>query len=238
MTEWFEEWFGEEYLLLYPHRDDTDAQRVVSLIVNTLGVGPAWRVLDVACGAGRHAKGFRDGGATTIGVDLSMPLLRRARAVAAVPLARCDVRALPIRPRSVDLAVNLFTSFGYFADDAAHLCALREMVRPVRPGGWFVLDFLNAPWVRASLVPRETTTLGGVAVGVERGLEQGGRSVVKTITTKEGRQFREQVRLYEREELVAMLAGAGCRVRHQFGSYDGAAPGPAAPRVVLMGQTG
>ncbi len=29
MTEWFEQWFGEEYLQLYPHRDDEDAARVV-----------------------------------------------------------------------------------------------------------------------------------------------------------------------------------------------------------------
>ena len=31
MTEWFEEWFGEEYLQLYPHRDDADAERAVAL---------------------------------------------------------------------------------------------------------------------------------------------------------------------------------------------------------------
>ena len=44
----------------------------------------------------------------------------------------------------MDLTVNLFTSFGYFERDAEHAAALGEMVATVRPGGWFVIDFLNA----------------------------------------------------------------------------------------------
>ena len=55
MTEWFEEWFGEEYLQLYPHRDAAEAERAVALILDRVGFAPGWRVLDVACGAGRHA---------------------------------------------------------------------------------------------------------------------------------------------------------------------------------------
>src|SRR6266850_155017 len=56
MTEWFEEWFGEEYLQLYPHRDAAEAERAVALILERTGFVPGWRVLDVACGAGRHAR--------------------------------------------------------------------------------------------------------------------------------------------------------------------------------------
>ena len=82
MTEWFEEWFGEEYLQLYPHRDDADAQRAVALIRESVGLRPGWRVLDVACGAGRHAKAFRAAGARCVGLDLSATLLRLARQVA------------------------------------------------------------------------------------------------------------------------------------------------------------
>src|SRR2546423_13860853 len=110
MTEWFEEWFGEEYLQLYPHRDDTDAKRAVALIRKTVPFRPGWRVLDVACGAGRHARAFQAAGARCVGVDLSMVLLRLARQITAAPLVRADMRELPIRLRSMDLTVNLFTS--------------------------------------------------------------------------------------------------------------------------------
>jgi SAM-dependent methyltransferase len=238
MGEWFEEWFGEEYLELYPHRDGEDAARVVGLIERSLSLKPGARVLDICCGAGRHAYEFARRGYRTTGVDLSRHLLQRARQVAAVPLARADVRELPFRPRSVDLSVNLFTSFGYFEHDAEHLAALRQMLIPVRAGGWFVLDYLNADTVRSSLVPCESLVVGPTPVTIQRWLHDRDRFVVKTITTPDGRQFMERVRLYPREELVTMIAAAGGRVRRQFGDYDGAPPGPDAPRMILMAQTG
>jgi ubiquinone/menaquinone biosynthesis C-methylase UbiE len=128
MTEWFEEWFGEEYLQLYPHRDAAEAERAVALILARVGFAPGWRVLDVACGAGRHARAFEAAVARCVGLDLSAALLRVARGVTAAPLVRADMRALPVRPGSMDLTVNLFTSFGYFERDAEHAAALHEMV--------------------------------------------------------------------------------------------------------------
>ena len=63
MSEWFEHWFGEEYLDLYPHRDDRDAERAVALLAANGYVRPGQRVLDLACGAGRHAAALeRSGG--------------------------------------------------------------------------------------------------------------------------------------------------------------------------------
>ena len=237
MTEWFEEWFGEEYLHLYPHRDDEDADRLVTLVTESVPLEPRSRVLDVACGAGRHARAFEGRGLLTFGVDLSMPLLRRAREVARVPLMRADMRRLPIRARSMDLTVNLFTSFGYFDTDHDHLRSLREMLATVRLGGWFVIDFLGATWVRRSLVSMETMTVGDREVRVERRLEEDGRFVLKTITVPEGRRFIERVRLYDRSELVAMITAAGGRVTIEYGTYDGAALTADAPRTILLAQT-
>jgi len=238
MTEWFEEWFGEEYLRLYPHRNEADAERLVGLITSTIDLRVPARVLDIACGAGRHARAFEALGHRVIGLDLSRPLLRRAREVCRAPLVQGDIRTLPFRSRSADLAVNLFTSFGYFESDQDHQRALAEMVATVRPEGWFVLDFLNAAWVRRTLVPNDTMSLDGIMVAVERRLEDGGRFVVKTITVPGGRRFRERVRLYERAELIAMLDAARGRVRAAFGSYDGEPPTEDRPRVVLFAEVG
>ncbi|MGE5927364.1 MAG: class I SAM-dependent methyltransferase, partial [Gemmatimonadota bacterium] len=118
MPEWFEEWFHDEYLALYPHRDEADAAQLVELLRRQVGWQQGWRVLDVACGPGRHARAIEAAGARCIGLDLSMTLLRRARAVTDAPLIRADMRRIPVRPRSMDLTLNLFTSFGYFEDDA------------------------------------------------------------------------------------------------------------------------
>jgi SAM-dependent methyltransferase len=234
--EWFEGWFGEEYLKLYPHRDDTDAERVVALISRTVPFQPGWRVLDVACGAGRHARAFEAAGARCFGLDLSLTLLRVARQVTQAPLVRADMRQLPIRPGSMDLTVNLFTSFGYFEDDAEHRAALDARVGTVRPGGWFAIDCLNADRVRSALVPSEAATLGGHAVSVTRELSGEGRFVRKTISAADGRRWQERVRLFGIGELESMLEAAGVEISHRFGDYDGGPPAPGAPRVILLGQ--
>ena len=234
--EWFEEWFGEEYLRLYPHRDDAEAERAVALISRTVPFQPGWRVLDVACGAGRHARAFGAAGARCFGLDLSETLLRLARGVTDAPLVRADMRDLPIRPGSMDLTVNLFTSFGYFDRDAEHAAALGEMVSTVRPGGWFVIDFLNPAAVRRQLVPEETIQLSGSVVKVSRSVSPDGRYVCKNIRASDGRHFRERVRLFEPEQISTMLATAGVTVRFRFGDYDAAPLTSDAARTILMGQ--
>jgi SAM-dependent methyltransferase len=237
MTEWFEEWFGEEYLQLYPHRDAAEAERAVALIVERVGFVPGWRVLDVACGAGRHARAFEAAGARCVGLDLSAALLRVARGVTGAPLVRADMRALPVRSRSMDLTVNLFTSFGYFERDAEHAAALGEMVSTVRPGGWFAIDFLNAAAVRARLVARETQRVDGTEVRIARSVSPDGRFVCKTIEGSTGRRFTERVRLFHAGEIETMLAAAGVTVRHRFGDYDASVLGPDSARTILLGQT-
>jgi len=236
MSEWFEEWFGEEYLQLYPHRDDVEAAHAVGLLAEATGLRPGWRVLDVACGAGRHARAFRAVGARCLGVDLSATLLRAARGVTDAPLVRADMRALPVRPGAMDLTVNLFTSFGYFDCDAEHAAALREMVATVRPAGWFASDFLFPAVLRARLVPCERIAVQGREVEVTRAVSADGHYVSKTIRTTEGRRFVERVRLFEPEEMEAMLRDAGVRVRRRFGDYDASPLLPGSPRTILAGQ--
>jgi SAM-dependent methyltransferase len=232
MSEWFEEWFGEEYLALYPHRNDADADELVGLLTRVLPWRPGLRVLDVACGPGRHARALELAGARCVGVDLSAALLARARRVTSAPLVRADMRALPIRAGSMDVTVNLFTSFGYFEDDWTHREALAAMVATVRPGGWFVIDFLNADAVRGQLA---SASLAAGAPGPRR-LSDDGRFVLKSITTASGRQLAERVRLFSATELEAMLEAAGLAVRHRFGSYAGAPLSAGAPRTILLGQ--
>jgi len=236
MTEWFEEWFGEEYLHLYPHRDDAEADRLTALLRAHLPWRPGIRVLDVGCGAGRHARALERAGARVIGLDLSDCLLRHAYEDGHRTLVRADMRTLPVRPGSMDLTVNLFTSFGYFASDAQHAAALNEMAATVRPGGGFVIDFLHAATVIDGLRPREETTLAGVRVTITKQLVDEGRTVVKTIALDDGRTFTERVRLFTPSELERMLQQAGLTLRCRFGDYGGAPVAPGAPRAILFAE--
>ena len=234
--DWFEDWFGEEYLALYEHRDQREAHEVVRLIAERTGGATDAPVLDLACGAGRHQRPLCDRGWWTVGLDLSPSLLRAARAEdRTAPLVRADMRELPFADGSFALVVNLFTSFGYFRDDAQHLRVLADVARVTRAGGWFVLDYLHAEQVRRSLVPRDERTVGTVTVEQEREISADGRFVRKTITIGDlGRTFVERVRLFEPAELVTLCTAAGFVVDAVLGDYDGSALRSESPRTILF----
>src|SRR5262249_58260262 len=120
MTEWFEQWFGEEYHALYPHRDAEDARRAVALVLRIAPATGDGLVLDLACGAGRHAAELERSGARVAGLDLSPTMLLRARQRTRALLLPRDMRRLPFRPGSIPAQVQYFTCFGYFRDGAAY----------------------------------------------------------------------------------------------------------------------
>jgi len=233
MTEWFEQWFGEEYHALYPHRDDEDARRAVALIRSVVSWRPGDRILDLACGPGRHAAELDRLGGHVVGFDLSRAMLRRARERTRARLVRGDMRALPFRDGSFALAVNLFTSFGYFLDDAEHRLVVRQVAAALAPGGHFVLDYLNAEQVRRTIQLSEQAK--GRDVLVRRRIDSANRFVIKEIELRgRARSFQERVRLYGADELAALCVDAGLRVVARFGDYDAGAPGANTPRVILV----
>ena len=232
-TEWYKQWFDEDYLRLYRHRDQADADRVVALLRSVVPLRAGWRVLDVGCGAGRHARALALAGARCIGVDLSPNLLSCARHVDAA-LVQADMRALPVRARTMDFAVSLCTSFGFFEWDHEHAATLREMSGTLRRGGWLALDVLYAPAVHA-IVRACPPAAKGPAIG-QRRLSHDGRYVYKIVKLTEDRMLEERVRLFTARELERLLSDVGVVVKYRFGDYDGGSLGPTASRTVLVGQ--
>jgi len=242
-SDWFAEWFGEEYLALYPHRDDAEAREVAELIAGRVrGSLPesGARALDLACGAGRHQRTLSECCWWTVGLDLSPSLLRVARERdRRAPLVRADMRVLPFANGSFALVANLFTSFGYFQEDQQHARVLTEIARVTAPNGWFVLDFLHEAHVRRTLVPRDVRRVGGHTVEQEREITTDGRFVRKTITVGEmGRTFVERVRLFTPQDLVALTTHAGFEVQELLGDYHGRPLASDSPRVILFARRG
>lgn len=231
---WWQEAFGAEYRLVYAARSDEAAAREAAFVFTALGAREGERLLDCGCGGGRHARAFAARGLRVVGVDRSADLLAAARSAGAGPAyVRADLRALPFRA-AFDHAVSLFTSFGYFEGDG-DARQLRAMRRALRPGGRFLLDFLNAPRVAADLVPESERETGGAVVRESRVI-RGGR-VEKTVEVERGgavtARWRESVRLYERPELEAMLRSADLAVDAAYGDLQGGPWSPVASRLVL-----
>ncbi len=236
---WYRRWFGEDYLDVYPHRDEAEAARAVELFLSETELGPDDRVLDLACGAGRHLNLLREAGPAAAGLDLSLPLLRRARERdPRASVVQGDMRTLPFADAAFKAVVQFFTSFGYFDSRAEDRRVLAEVRRVLRPGGSFLLDFLDAERVRDELVPEDERQRGGRTVRQRRWIEDG--TVMKRIEIERDGEssevYHERVRLYEPEELAAMLSGAGLAPRCRFGDYDGSGfRRGESPRLLILG---
>jgi len=236
---WYREWFGEEYLRLYPHRDVEEARRAVRLVLSAAPHATGERMLDLGCGPGRHLHELAAAGLRPVGLDLSWTLLQVARG-AGVPLTRGDMRHLPFADHSFALVSSFFTSFGYFLEEEEDLHVLREVWRVLRPGGRLALDFLNAGTVRRYLRPRDEQVVEGRRVVQTRSLVNQGRVVEKRIEVEDPggqvRVFHERVRLYDSHEIEGMLGETGFTVRARFGDYAGGAPGETAPRAIFVAE--
>lgn len=245
---WYASWFGEDYLALYPDRDDLEAERQAEFVLGCVapyaGKGRGG-ILDLACGTGRHAVVLSRGGTPVTGVDLSAPLLARARARQADPrpgFVRADMRRLPFAAGAFGAVVNFFTSFGYFDDPGDDVRVIGEIGRVLAPGGAFLSDVFNAPRVLATLVPHEERTVAGERVSIRRRYDAATRRIEKEITMGHGpgaRTFRERVRVYLRDELEALHREARFEVRAAFGDFDGSPFDPVrSPRLILLAVAG
>ena len=233
--QWFADWFNQDYLKLYAHRNTEEASSVVDLIGRCLPGFAGGRTLDLGCGAGRHLR-YLARMQKAIGLDLSPWLLGVAREKNPdAPLSRGDMRALPFRDGSFNLVVSLFTSFGYFREDAENAHVLGEVARVTEPGGWLVLDFLNARETRRALVPFERRQIGGQWVRQVRRISETGHFVLKTIRMEgSGGEFHERVRLFEPVELASMLISEGFDVRSLYGDYAGRPWNDYSPRAIVV----
>jgi SAM-dependent methyltransferase len=234
-ADWFEQWFGEDYLHIYQHRDEREAEHAVELIAANLAGRQIHSVLDLGCGSGRHTKVLFERG-WTVGLDLSMALLKVARRESpGAPYVRADMRELPFADDSFDLVVNLFTSFGYFEDDREHARVLSRVCAVTRHGGTFVIDFLNAAQVRRELVPYDERVKNGITIEQTRTISQDDRFVEKRIRLRgRGKEYIERVRLLSEADLERMLSVAGFDVSKRFGDYGGASWSEDSPRTILF----
>ncbi len=232
-TEWFVSWFQHPlYLKLYQHRDRSEAKTTIETLLKLTGIKPGSEVLDVACGAGRHAVELAKSGMEVWANDLSEFLIMEAKALSSksgtnIQFSQMDMRHLVLQ-KTFDLVVQLFTSFGYFKTRAEDETVLEHVHSALKPKGWYVLDFFNAHHVQENLVPCTKKTFEDLTITETRCIDQ--ECVKKTITIKGGMEtlsFSESVRLYSPEQLREMLEKKGFHIETELGSYSGESFDPA-----------
>lgn len=242
MSEWYETSFGEDYLIVYRHRDFGGARHEVERMIQWLGLPKGAKVLDLCCGMGRHSLALSQAGYEVTGVDLSEVLLREARSQAGaekVTWIRSDMRELPLAG-GFDAVVNLFTSFGYFEEDEEQVRVLKEVFRMLKPGGRFIIDFLNPAYVSSHLVPHSVREDGDTLIDESRRIEDGYVKKEIRLTSRHSggpaRKYQERVKLYTLEDFRSLIGAAGLKLEAVHGSYDEASYDPETScRMIFTG---
>lgn len=222
--EWFSEWFGSPYYpILYGNRDDSEAQRFIEKVTAFLEMAPRAKVLDLACGRGRHALALYLLGFETIGWDISTESIDEAQRYANAHL-RFDVLDMrnTFPEHGFDAIFNLFTSFGYFESLTENQLVLNNISNALAAEGKWVLDFLNPDYVRKILKPFEIKSIQNVDFHISKSIEKG--FVYKKIHIVDGDttfDFAEKVQLIEKETFEMMFKQANLEIVEIWGEYDG-----------------
>jgi len=223
MAGWIQDWFGSEYYsLLYKHRNCDEAQLLLDNLIGLLKLPAESRVLDCGCGRGRHSIYLSEKGFDVAGIDISEKNIAEAKKSEKKNLTFYvhDKRNL-FRVNYYDLALSLFTSFGYFEKDAENNKAVKSISGSLKKGGWFVLDFMNSLREVKNLIKEETFACSGVNFSVKRFLEN--ELIVKEIQVEDKGKifsFRESVKAYKQADLENFFGQNGLEVLHLLGDYN------------------
>lgn len=220
-NNWFETWFDSPYYhILYKDRNDTEAQLFMDNLTHYLNLPEEAKILDLACGKGRHSIYLNKLGYDVTGVDLSENSITEASKSSNDSL-RFKVHDMRLRTEEkYDAVFNLFTSFGYFENDEDNFKTLLAIKESLTEYGFAVIDFMNANYVIDNLVPEETKTVDGIDFYIKRYVQDG--HIHKEIDFEDNGQkfhFMEKVRALRLEDFEAMMEKADIYLLDIFGDY-------------------
>lgn len=221
--EWFSTWFDSPYYhILYKNRDAQEAQHFIDKLLEYLHPKPHEKILDLACGKGRHSIYLNKKGYDVTGIDLSAQSIQYAKQFENERLhfEVHDMRHV-FRPETFDFVLNLFTSFGYFDNETENVVALDATAKSIQHGGKFVIDFMNTNKTIENLIAEEEKEIHGITFNIHRGVENG--FIVKKISfydNSQNFQFEERVRALREEDFIEYFKIAQLRLVEVFGSYN------------------
>ena len=246
MAKWWERFFDEAYLRLWAEtigRERTEEQ--VTGVRELLGLFSGAEVLDLACGHGRHAIPLAQAGYRMTGLDLSEAFLESARRSARdagveIDLHRGDMREIPWTER-FDAVINIFTSFGFFAEDRENQRVLEGVFRALKPGGKFLIDVSNRDRLMRIWRDRAWEEVNGVPLWRERDFDPVSGRVTETIRWLEDGQTRDRtfrVHSYSATELTRLLAEAGLNPIAYYGDFQLAPFSKDTGRLIVLSEKG
>lgn len=241
---WFKDVFNEEFLRTIPREIERFTERESHFIQDSLSLQNGSRILDLACGFGRHAVALTQRKLEVVGLDLSMALLQRAlqeaqRRNLSIKFVHGDMRSMNFN-EIFDGCYLWQSSFGYF-DDVTNFKVLKDIHRALKPGGRFILDLMNRDYVVAEM-PSRCWWEGRECIFLEEVDFDYTRSILHTKRSfiyEDGSPPLEQnsyVRMYNLHEITQLLKNSGFRVIELSGglSMRGQFLGTNSDRMIFL----
>ncbi len=222
-NSWYKDWFNTKYYhILYKNRDFGEAEDFIKILSTHLKIPKNAKILDLACGKGRHSIFLNKLGYDVTGIDLSAESIEEAKKMESQNLQfiEGDMRVAH-KECYFDYIFNLFTSFGYFNEMEDNYAVIHSIAKGLKPQGVGVIDFLNAELVRKSLPEQNQVRIDDIVFQINKFEADG--MVHKEIAFEEDDEkytFKESVKLFGLEDFQSFLSQAGLKLLEVFGSYD------------------
>ncbi|MBL6449817.1 class I SAM-dependent methyltransferase [Fulvivirga sp. 29W222] len=223
IKEWFGQWFDSPYYhILYKHRDHEEASEFIDNLVEYFHISKDHKLLDLACGKGRHSIYLNRKGFDVVGVDLSAQNIEHAKQFENNKLHFFiqDMRH-DFAENEFDFVLNMFTSFGYFDSDEENAQAVQVAADALKPGGKLLIDFLNPYKVVHNLVPSEEKQIEGITFQIAKQFSEDGY-ILKDIRFEDNGHeyhYQEKVKAIRRVEFLSYFQRAGLQLVEIFGDY-------------------
>jgi len=223
-NNWFETWFDSPYYhILYKDRDDSEAQLFMDNLTQYLNVPDEAKILDLACGKGRHAIYLNQLGYDVTGVDLSENSIAEASKSSNDSL-RFKVHDMrQPTDEKYDAVFNLFTSFGYFKTRREHDNAIRTIAQSIKPGGFFVMDYLNTHFAEDHIIHQSEKEVDGINFIITKWFDETHfykKIIVEDEALQEPLIFTERVAKFSLGDFTEMFAYQGLQIQEVFGDYN------------------
>ncbi|MCA9730567.1 class I SAM-dependent methyltransferase [candidate division KSB1 bacterium] len=244
-NDWFKYTFQDDYLYLYADHDDGEAKDNINLAVEHVPYRTGQKILDIACGTGRHLQAFAEKGAHINGIDISDTMLMHARnrfkkLQIPVRLENQDMRQIRYN-KEFDGITIWFTSFGYFTDSEQDRIVLQNIQKALKPDGWWWIDLVNPQDLINTLIPDTTRKIigpnGNAHVKEKRCIKGNRVEKIIEISDRSGkRTYAESVRLYTVEDFSKLLKDCGLTSTGILGDYSGGQFTSMSPRQIWYGE--
>ena len=221
------------------------AARDTEPLTKLLRLKPGARVLDLCCGSGRFSIELARRGYRVTGVDRTVLYLKEARRRASqekldTEFVRQDMRRF-VRPQSFDACINMFTSFGYFRNQADDMKVCLDVYRSLRPGGRFLIQAAGKEWLARHFQPNDWREDAGTFILEERKVAPGWTGLEnRWVLIRKGkvREFRFFLRVYSGVELRDLLRCAGFAKTEIYGGLSGESYDHNTHWLVAVGRKG